>query len=521
MKKYYITLVVASVCTLLSSCNDYLDKLPDNRMTFNSPSEVGQLLVTAYPQTHPAYLLEMYSDNTDEMDNPLWSEAAPFQRQAYKWQDITEVSDPETPQELWNTHYKAIATANEAIQYIDGLSDKTSFNAQLGEALLCRAFAMFQLSTVFCQAYKNEAAAQAALGLPYPEKPETQIGVTYERGTLAQLYQKIDADLQRGLSLVRNDYKIPKFHFTTAAANAFAARFYLYYQKYDKAVEYATKVLGSDATNKLRDWNAWSKLQPNEQIQPNAYINSNEKANLLLLVVESEWGAIGGPYRYGDKYSHGRMLSSEETLQAKGPWGESSSAMNYVVFSNSALAKYILRKIPYSFEYTDKTAGIGSAHAEYSVFNTDETLMVRAEANALLGNYAAALADVNTELARFSKSGITLTLPQIQSFYNGIAYYTPTAPTPKKQFHTSFTIESTTQEPLLQCILQLRRLLTIHEGLRLQDVKRYGITMYRRRINAQNDIEAVTDTMQVDDPRLAIQIPQDVITAGLAPNPRN
>ena len=45
--------------------------------------------------------------------------------------------------------------------------------------------------------------------------------------------------------------------------------------------------------------------------------------------------------------------------------------------------------------------------------------------------------------------------------------------------------------------------------------------MYRRRINAQNDIEAVTDTMQVDDPRLAIQIPQDVITAGLAPNPRN
>ena len=521
MKKYYITFVVATVCTLLSSCNDYLDKLPDNRMTFSSPSEVGQLLVTAYPQTHPAYLLEVYSDNADEMDNPLWGEATPFQRQAYRWQDITEVRDPETPQELWNTHYKAIATANEAIQYIDGLSDKTSFNGQLGEALLCRAFAMFQLSTVFCQAYKNEAAAQAALGLPYPEKPETQIGVTYERGTLAQLYQKIDADLQRGLSLVRNDYKIPKFHFTIAAANAFAARFYLYYQKYDKAVEYATKVLGSDATNKLRDWNAWSKLQPNDQIQPNAYINSNEKSNLLLLVTNSQWGAICGAYIYGDKYSHGRMISSEETLQAQGPWGESSSVMNYIVFSNSSSSKYILRKIPYSFEYVDKTAGTGYPHAEYSVFNTDETLMVRAEAYALLGNYAAALADVNTELARFSKSGITLTLPQIQSFYSGIAYYTPTAPTPKKQFHTSFTIESTTQEPLLQCILQLRRLLTIHEGLRLQDVKRYGITMYRRRINAQNDIEAVTDTMQVDDPRLAIQIPQDVITAGLTPNPRN
>ena len=77
-----------------------------------------------------------------------------------------------------------------------------------------------------------------------------------------------------------------------------------------------------------------------------------------------------------------------------------------------------------------------------------------------------------------------------------------------------------TQEPLLQCILQLRRVLTIHEGLRMQDVKRYGITIYRRRISSTGVLEQVTDQMQARDPRLAIQIPQDVISAGLTANPR-
>ena len=90
----------------------------------------------------------------------------------------------------------------------------------------------------------------------------------------------------------------------------------------------------------------------------------------------------------------------------------------------------------------------------------------------------------------------------------------------KKQFHTDFTIEATTQEPLLQCILHLRRLVTMHEGLRMQDVKRYGMTIYRRRVSVENRIIEVTDSMKANDPRQAIQLPQDVITAGLQANPR-
>jgi hypothetical protein len=169
----------------------------------------------------------------------------------------------------------------------------------------------------------------------------------------------------------------------------------------------------------------------------------------------------------------------------------------------------------------DATAEIGVPYGEYAVFNTDLTLLERAEAYALSGQYAKALQDINSELSVFSKNRKQLTLAEIQDFYRSMAYYTPTKPTPKKALHPSFSIESTTQEPLLQCLLQLKRLVTIHEGLRLQDVKRYGITLYRRKVDVQSNVTAVTDSMKAGDPRLAIQLPQDVITAGITANPRN
>ena len=100
-------------------------------------------------------------------------------------------------------------------------------------------------------------------------------------------------------------------------------------------------------------------------------------------------------------------------------------------------------------------------------------------------------------------------------------YYTPDAPTPKKKFNTTFNIEPTIEEPLLQCILHLRRIITIHEGLRWQDIKRYGIEIYRRQIDSNGSLMTVTDKLPATDPRRAIQLPQDVISAGMTPNPRN
>lgn len=518
----YIAIVSLAMTFGLASCNDYLDKQPDSRLDLQSPDDVSKLLISAYPQVHPAYLLEMYSDNTDCNINTGWDAADRFQEQAYTWADITETGIYESPSVMWSTYYEVVTTANLALQHISEASDQSQYSGQKGEALLCRAYAMFQLANVFCQAY-DETTADSDLGLPYPETASTNVHEKYERGTLAQLYAKIESDITEGMKTIGdNNYDKPKFHFGTTSAAAFAARFYLYYHKYDKAVEYANKVLGSNAKSMLRDWATWGALSANGQVQPNAYVESSVKANLLLQVVASEWGAVGGPYSYGDKYAHNSFVASQETVQSEGPWGNSGDVFNYSVFSNPSLSKYIVRKVPYDFEYSDIQAGIGTPHAEYAEFTGDETLLVRAEAEAMLGQYEAALQDLNTELSVFSKNSVQLTLDEVKKFYSDdvTAYYTPTKATPRKAFHTAFTIEKNTQEPLLQCILHLRRILTVHEGLRMQDVKRYGITIYRRNVRSNYKITDITDTMEARDPRLAIQLPQDVIEAGLPANPR-
>lgn len=73
VKKYILYLPVAALALALTSCNDFLDKYPDSRMDLKNPTEVSQLLVSAYPQAHPKHLTEMYSDNTDEQLHSTWS----------------------------------------------------------------------------------------------------------------------------------------------------------------------------------------------------------------------------------------------------------------------------------------------------------------------------------------------------------------------------------------------------------------------------------------------------------------
>lgn len=521
MKKYIGFSIIALGLTL-TSCDDWLDKLPDNRMELQTPSDVSSLLVSAYPSAHPAYLLEMYSDNTDECVNPSWSEASRFQAQAYNWEDITETGEDESPQELWNRHYLAIASANAAIDLIEGKGSPAEYNEQLGEALLCRAYAMFQLSTVFCKAY-NPATASTDLGLPYPTHPEKVVGTVYTRGTMEDLYGQIDKDLQRGLPLVSSNYSKPKFHFNTEAAKAFAARFYLYKGDFAKAITYATEVLGADPTAKARDWDAYAALNMNQQIRPEAWVSADEKCNFLLQTVYSEWGAISGPYRLGDKYAHSYRITYDEDIASKGPFGAANSTFKQRVWSNTALAKLFHRKVPYEFEYTDLQAGIGYAHAEYAVFTTEQLLLERAEAYALSGELQKAVDDYNTIMKVYQNYPKKFTLKQIVDFYNGVDYYTPKKATVKKHFvKPVYTIdaEGSDQEALLQAILHLRRIMEVGEGYRMQDVKRYGIVIYRRQTNTSFTISAVTDSLTVDDPRRAIQLPQDVITSGLEPNDR-
>jgi hypothetical protein len=71
------------------------------------------------------------------------------------------------------------------------------------------------------------------------------------------------------------------------------------------------------------------------------------------------------------------------------------------------------------------------------------------------------------------------------------------------------------QEMVIQCILHLKRIEFIHEGERFMDIKRYGIEISHN----LNGKDTEYTNLPVNDPRRAIQLPQEVIAAGMTPNP--
>lgn len=527
MKKKYMILAATAAFTLgFSSCSSFLDELPDNRTELNE-NNVSKILLAAYPTTTLCEISEMSSDNTDAYPNRFGAFNR-LQEDLFKWADSAENGE-DSPSNLWESCYMSVSACNQALEAIEKAGNPTSLDPVKGEALVCRAYCHFLLANIFCNAYSSHASSD--LGIPYMKTIETTVSPSYERGTLEEVYKNIEADLLAGMDLISdNVYTVPKYHFTKKAAYAFAARFYLYYvqpdkSNYTKVINYATRILGNNPALVVRDWESLGKLDRNGDVEPNAYVDANNNANLLLVSANSYWAYVHAPYGIGERYAHGPEAATE-TCYSSGPWGEYDGGEDNIYYmtawSNaSALpTKIVIQKITMYKEVVDAVAGTINGHMINAAFTTDETLLCRAEAYAMKEMYPEAIADLNAWQESFTRSTTPLTVDIINDFYGKMKYYTPTAVTVKKQLSPDFGIGSGTQENVIHCILHARRLLTLHEGLRWLDIKRFGITVYRRLINDNGTI-TITDELKPGDPRRAIQVPSDAILAGLEPNPRN
>src|SRR3712207_1465787 len=177
MKKLNI-LLFAFGALALSSCNDYLDTLPDDRAEVNTYEKASLLLVKAYPDISPDFLMEISSDNVT--DNGRSFDAEQDQDMVYRWKDVTTLGNDD-PRSVWNNTYLAIGAANQVLTDLPKITDKDTKDLE-AEALLCRAFSMFRLSNAFCMAY-DSTKANTYLGLPYPKVSGVSVD---ERGTLAE-----------------------------------------------------------------------------------------------------------------------------------------------------------------------------------------------------------------------------------------------------------------------------------------------------------------------------------------------
>ena len=567
MKLKYIGLVAAAALVSMSSCSDFLDKETDTRVTLTNVEQLRLLLTTSYTTGNYAAVCELGTDNMIDETSPS-DAGARYNLNSYSrnddelfaWEDCRAESGTDSPSEVWENAYHAIAGANAVLEDVAKKEAENQTSPELsavkGEALLIRAYHHWLLANVFCMPYRGAELSKSYPGIPYITAPETKVKVHYERGNLSETYDKIEADLLKGLPLINDGvYEVPKYHFNKAAANAFAARFYLYKREYEKVVTYADAAFGGPDVDPSP---YMSKIWSQDNLRylddfGRYYTNTQDQSNFMVLATYSTWWRHFRGYRYlpGREAKRG-------TIQGPGPtWAncryKNSStgetfAMHPCYFSCAFTAgsqeygTYFGANIAEQFEYTDKIAGIGYCHEVRREFFGEETLLCRAEAKLFLGDIDGCLADLAVWDAarRINSAGdnrmIDFTKEAIVDFYTtaeqkytrnlsrktelgaryqdsliyGIAkpiHIDEVCPTAK--YHVTAEIL-----PILQCIQHFRRMETVHTGLRWFDIKRFGLSIDHY-IGRYDKV-----TLQSLDPRYALQIPNEIIAAGIDRNNR-
>lgn len=485
LKTNLYILIIATVA--FGSCKKYLDKEPDNRTQIKTPEQIGQLLTTAYPRANYIPFCEAMSDNAEDKQGggAGYGPQDQVNRQSYRFEVVTvSPDDIDGPDFYWNECYKAIAAANLALEYINNFEDTAAVSAYKGEALLARAYTHFMLVTLFAKVYDPATAANNP-GIPYVTAPEKEIFKTYDRGTVASVYENIEKDLLEGYPLINDAIygNAPKFHFNKRAAAAFAARFYLFKRDYPKVITYATAALSATPANNLRPWN--TAFQPLQYAELQAeYTRSSVPGNLLLHEAQSIWGRS----YYALRFSLGDQVANF----VFGPT-VTGGVLAYPLYG--AAQAYNVPKFFEFFVTETINANSGLPYNTIPLLTGEEALLNRAEAYVFSSQNQLAIDDLNTfaskNIDEYDPSLDNLTSTKISTYYQ-----MPAAPA------------------IINAALDFKRAFFLHEGLRWFDIIRLGIPV--RHTTAEGEVIDVP----ADDNRRVLQLPTLTKQAGLEPNPR-
>ena len=484
------------------SCGDFLSEQPDSelKVRIDNEEKIAELLTAAYPQASYFAFLEARTDNVGLRTNGVHTR---LNEAMYFWEDDQQ-DDLDTPLNYWKSCYKGIAQANKALELLANYPKTPRVKALYGEAFLLRAYLHFMLVNIWAEPYRENSDAP---GIPYVERPEKHAIVDYKRGTVAEVYQKIEKDLQRGITLVDDHYyKHPKFHFTKRAAYAFASRFYLHKGDWAQVIAYADYVLGGDAKSHLRSWQRYAEtLEFNHPGLYRSYSATDEPANLLLTTTESRYARQQPTDRYGATYTTMNEVFARAGIEGGGDYARMDMVSTYLFSSSPSPVKDGVYQA--KFDELSSVESTGSKPRGIYVTNvlltTDEVLLNRMEALAMMQRYSAAIDDMMDYWQ--GKFGF---MPSVER-----AVFTNTSRKHYNEIRPSYGL-TLKQLAMVRTILGLRRQEFFQEGLRWLDIRRFHLALKR------SDKSSYYHPLEQEDPRKMLQIPIQAQERGLAPNPR-
>lgn len=450
-------LIIIAALFGATSCNKYLDAVPDKSLTVPTTLQdmtalLDNDIIAIY--SNPA-LGEIGSDDYYLEYTTYQSRTPLIARNAYTWQ--TDVFQGNTVID-WDFPYRAVYYSNVVLDNLGSIRvntvNQTTFNIAKGRALFYRAFAFYNLAQLFAKPYIPKTAA-TDLGIPL--RLDADLNTKSVRSTVRQTYDQIIKDLLEAKDLLpsqvsTNTPNIP----SRAAAFAMLARVYLNMQDYNNALAFADSALNLNST--LMDFNAVDTKQTLSFPYP-------ANPEVLYQAYEALYFYFTGPRTIVDStlydsYDHNDLRRA-------------------VFFATRAATGTKYFKASYTGTY-DLFCGLA----------TDEMYLIQSECYAREGDVAEAMKALNAPLTKRWRMG---------------TYLPFTASTPSEA---------------LDIILKERRKELIFRGLRWSDLRRlnqdpqYAITLTRV-LNGQ------IYTLPPNDPRYVYPIHEDEIKlSGIQQNAR-
>ena len=285
------------------------------------------------------------------------------------------VYNPDLDDPDWKALYGNIYIMNSAIEGLPNATGPQEEKDELmAEARFHRAFSYLGLVNIYAKHY---TAANAATDLGVPLRLTTSLNEKLERKPVKAVYEQVLADLEAALPHLLSNQGIYNHRPTTAAAYALLARTYLFMGNYEKALENATRSLSIKSA--LYNYNAELQLTPGtrQYYFPTTHRSWDDKE----LLVQKETTYNTSMYHY-----------SYPTI-----WGPTITALYDT--ANDLRFKHFFNKTTtgpgYTFAGTIKRYSDAFYYLQVGL-SVPEMYLTRAEANARLGNKAAAIDDLNT-----------------------------------------------------------------------------------------------------------------------------
>jgi tetratricopeptide (TPR) repeat protein len=369
ISKYIFILLIATAS--LSSCKKHLDPDPVNYVGDSDPIFDGASSQTAlrgvYRQlSSPGYYGETYVTlgffPTGDVKNLTTGGAANLVNINFRADDVNFNT-------AWIAIYLTINRANNVITRVPDVQDPTftvaAKNQVIGEAKFIRALAYFDIARAW-------GGAQIVL------QPTTSIDniPKVKRSTLEQTYNQVEQDLNDAETLLPDG--LNRIRATKRTVWALKARLYLYRKQWDKAEEYASKLIALNDYELLKPFSSWfanDVVTTRESIFELQYSAVNPSA----IRQQMQHPTNGGTYRYAPTDKFVQLLNDPLVS------GGRSALIGKVVQSGTTLW---FGNLYYRKNSTDPAY----------IFRIAEMYLIRAEARAQLNTLTAlvgAAADLN------------------------------------------------------------------------------------------------------------------------------